>query len=88
MLAIASMKYQLLAVDYDGTLATDGVVNAETVAALTKLRESGRRLVLVTGRIVEQLTRVFPQLILTAPVCPAITTWSGEFRLAAVTTSP
>ncbi|HEX3598930.1 MAG TPA: HAD family hydrolase [Lacipirellulaceae bacterium] len=58
------MKYQLLAVDYDGTLATDGVVDAETVAALTSLRESGRRLVLVTGRIIEQLTRVFPQLSL------------------------
>ena len=24
----------------------------------------------------------------TAPACPAITTWSGELRLAALTTSP
>src|SRR5689334_10967104 len=62
LLPDASMKYHLLAADYDGTLATDGVVDSNTVAALNRLRESGRRLVLVTGRIVEQLTRVFPHL--------------------------
>jgi hydroxymethylpyrimidine pyrophosphatase-like HAD family hydrolase len=56
------MQYQLLAVDYDGTLATDGRVDEPTIAALKRLRESGRRLVLVTGRIVEQLLQVFPQL--------------------------
>jgi hydroxymethylpyrimidine pyrophosphatase-like HAD family hydrolase len=58
------MHYQALAVDYDGTLASDGVVKPATLAALRRLRESGRRLILVTGRIVEQLTRVFPDLSL------------------------
>jgi len=58
----ATMQYHVLAVDYDGTLATDGVVGPETIAAIQRLRESGRRLVLVTGRIIEQLTHVFPQL--------------------------
>lgn len=56
------MQYHALAVDYDGTLATDGVVDETTVVALRRLRESGRRLILVTGRIVEQLLQVFPQL--------------------------
>src|SRR3954468_2946394 len=58
----ATMQYHVLAVDYDGTLATDGVVLPATIAAIHRLRESGRRLVLVTGRIIEQLTHVFPQL--------------------------
>jgi hydroxymethylpyrimidine pyrophosphatase-like HAD family hydrolase len=57
-----AMQYHVLAVDYDGTLATDGVVGPEIIAAIKRLRESGRRLVLVTGRIIEQLTHVFPQL--------------------------
>jgi hydroxymethylpyrimidine pyrophosphatase-like HAD family hydrolase len=56
------MQYHVLAVDYDGTLATDGVVGPDTIAAINRLRASGRRIVLVTGRIIEQLTRVFPQL--------------------------
>jgi hydroxymethylpyrimidine pyrophosphatase-like HAD family hydrolase len=56
------MHFQALAVDYDGTLATDGVVQPTTLAALRRLRESGRRLVLVTGRIIEQLVVVFPDL--------------------------
>jgi HAD superfamily hydrolase (TIGR01484 family) len=56
------MQYHALAVDYDGTLATDGRVDEETIAALRRLRESGRRLVLVTGRIVDQLLDVFPQM--------------------------
>jgi hypothetical protein len=56
------MQFQALAVDYDGTLATDGIVDETTVAALRRLRDSGRRLVLVTGRIMPQLLQVFPQL--------------------------
>jgi hypothetical protein len=58
------MQYHALAVDYDGTLASDGVVQPDTVAALERFRRSGRRLILVTGRIIEQLTHVFPQLAL------------------------
>lgn len=58
------MRYQVLAVDYDGTLATDGAVDPGTLDALRRLRESGRQLVLVTGRIMEQLFNVFPQMSL------------------------
>ncbi len=56
------MQYHALAADYDGTLATDGVVDEPTIEALRRLRQSGRRLILVTGRIIEQLLHVFPQL--------------------------
>jgi hydroxymethylpyrimidine pyrophosphatase-like HAD family hydrolase len=56
------MYYHALAVDYDGTLATDGRVDEATIAALQRLRESGRKLILVTGRIVDQLLEVFPQI--------------------------
>ena len=56
------MQFQVLTADYDGTLATDGIVDEKTVAALQRLRDSGRRLILVTGRIMPQLLQVFPQL--------------------------
>jgi hydroxymethylpyrimidine pyrophosphatase-like HAD family hydrolase len=56
------MRYHLLAADYDGTLATDGAVTAETVAALEDVLATGRKLVLVTGRGLEDLLRVHPDL--------------------------
>src|SRR2546425_12068987 len=54
------MRYMALACDYDGTLALDGQVNEETVAALERVRDSGRKLLLVTGREVDDLLTVFP----------------------------
>ena len=54
------MRYQVLATDYDGTIATHGVVDDDTVGALERLRKSGRRIVLVTGRELEDLLLVFP----------------------------
>jgi hydroxymethylpyrimidine pyrophosphatase-like HAD family hydrolase len=56
------MRYHLLATDYDGTIATDGKVTAETVAALNDVLATGRRLVLVTGRELDDLMSVFPDL--------------------------
>lgn len=56
------MQLHALATDYDGTLATDGVVPEETIRALESLKGSGRRIILVTGRIIPQLRHVFPQL--------------------------
>jgi HAD superfamily hydrolase (TIGR01484 family) len=56
------MHYILLATDYDGTLAHDGVVDDATLSALDRLRASGRRLVLVTGRHLPDLSKVFPHL--------------------------
>ena len=56
------MRYHALATDYDGTLADEGAVAPGTVAALERLRESGRKAVLVTGRTLADLARVFPRL--------------------------
>lgn len=49
------MRYVALATDYDGTLAHHGVVDGPTLEALRRLKESGRRLVLVTGRELPEL---------------------------------
>ena len=56
------MRYHLLATDYDGTLAADGKVAAETVTALNDVLATGRRLVLVTGRELDDLMSVHPDL--------------------------
>ena len=56
------MRYQILATDYDGTLARDGVVDVSTIEALENLLATGRRLVLVTGRELPQLQMTFPHL--------------------------
>jgi HAD superfamily hydrolase (TIGR01484 family) len=56
------MRYLALATDYDGTLATHGLVDAPTLAALERFRASGRKLVMVTGRALEELQGVCPRL--------------------------
>jgi len=56
------MHFILLATDYDGTLAHDGEVDDSTLSALSRLRTSGRKLVLVTGRHLPDLCKVFPHL--------------------------
>jgi HAD superfamily hydrolase (TIGR01484 family) len=58
------MRYLALACDYDGTLATDGQVGHSTVKALERVRASGRKLLLVTGRELPDLATVFPALSL------------------------
>ncbi len=58
------MRYFALAADYDGTLASDGAVTAETVSAIERLVASGRKLILVTGRILPELLDIFPQVSL------------------------
>src|SRR5262245_26805305 len=56
------MRYLALATDYDGTLAHHGHVDGPTLAALDRLRAAERKLVLVTGRELEELKEVFPQV--------------------------
>ena len=53
------MRFDLLATDYDGTLARNGTVEPTTVAALERLRASGRQAILVTGREIEDLKRIY-----------------------------
>ncbi len=55
------MYYIALASDYDGTLADDGRVADATLEALWRLKETGRKLILVTGRLLPDLKEVFPQ---------------------------
>jgi hydroxymethylpyrimidine pyrophosphatase-like HAD family hydrolase len=56
------MRYFALATDYDGTLASQGSVDGETVEALKRLAATGRKLILVTGRQIEDLEHVFPEV--------------------------
>lgn len=56
------MKYLVLCTDYDGTIAHHGVVDDPTIDALSRLRESGRKLIMVTGRELVELISVFPPL--------------------------
>ncbi|QKC91977.1 HAD-IIB family hydrolase [Mesorhizobium sp. NZP2234] len=56
------MYFIALATDYDGTLAHDGIVSRKTLAALERFKKSGRKLVLVTGRELPDLKRVFPEI--------------------------
>ena len=52
------MRFLCLAADYDGTLAKDGTATPEVWNALRRLRESGRKLVLVTGRDFDDLRQI------------------------------
>jgi hydroxymethylpyrimidine pyrophosphatase-like HAD family hydrolase/energy-coupling factor transporter ATP-binding protein EcfA2 len=52
------MRYLALATDYDGTLASNDRVSEPAVHALERLRVSGRRAILVTGRRLDDLLAV------------------------------
>lgn len=56
------MRFHVLATDYDGTIAHDGVVDDETVAALERLKKSGRKLLMVTGRELPELLSLLPRI--------------------------
>jgi hypothetical protein len=53
------MRHRVLACDFDGTLAIEGVCSDETIEALERVAGAGMRLVLVTGRTWEELVDVF-----------------------------
>jgi hypothetical protein len=56
------MRYLVLASDYDGTLAHDGKVDRKTLEAVDRLLDSGRKLLLVTGRELNDLKDVWPEI--------------------------
>jgi hydroxymethylpyrimidine pyrophosphatase-like HAD family hydrolase len=56
------LRFRVLASDYDGTLACDGIVAPGTIAALQRMRASGRKLVLVTGRELPELQDLFSSM--------------------------
>jgi HAD superfamily hydrolase (TIGR01484 family) len=49
------VRYHALAADYDGTLAHHGLIDDQTWESLRQLRESGRKLIMVTGRELDEL---------------------------------
>ncbi|HEU5297101.1 MAG TPA: HAD-IIB family hydrolase [Burkholderiaceae bacterium] len=55
-------RYHALCCDYDGTIAHDGVVAESMVQALQRVAARGRKLVLATGRELDDLRRAFPEL--------------------------
>jgi hydroxymethylpyrimidine pyrophosphatase-like HAD family hydrolase len=50
------------ACDYDGTVADRGRLQPATAAALARVRQSGRKLILVTGRMLDDLKSVCPEV--------------------------
>ncbi|MBN9118772.1 MAG: HAD-IIB family hydrolase [Planctomycetes bacterium] len=56
------MRFHALATDYDGTIAHNGKVDEATIAALERLRKSGRKLLLVSGRELPDLLTTFDRL--------------------------
>src|SRR6185436_3432916 len=58
------MRYLALVTDYDGVIARDGVPSGTALAAVERLRRSGRRAILVTGRRLDDLQKSCPNLTL------------------------
>jgi hydroxymethylpyrimidine pyrophosphatase-like HAD family hydrolase len=56
------MRYTAIALDFDGTIAHDSEVPAHVLEGLRRLRASGRKLLLVTGRELEELLGIFPEI--------------------------
>jgi len=54
--------FRAVALDFDGTLASDGQVSPDALAALDDARARGIRVVLVTGRILDELREAFPSV--------------------------
>ena len=52
------MRYFVLACDYDGTIAHEGVLSNRVISSLEKLIANKRQLILVTGRTLEELLEV------------------------------
>lgn len=56
-----AVNVHVLASDYDSTIAEDGRVSVDTARALARVRESGRKVLLVTGRMLPDLKSVCPE---------------------------
>jgi HAD superfamily hydrolase (TIGR01484 family) len=56
------MRFHALATDYDGTIAHNGKVDDATLAALERLKKSGRKLIMVSGRELPDLLTTFDHI--------------------------
>ncbi len=54
--------FHAIALDYDGTLTEGDRPSTEVLDALRAARQEGRRMILVTGRILAELREVFPEV--------------------------
>lgn len=52
------MKFSVLALDYDGTIASDGVLDPIVREAISELRAKDVIVLIITGRILDELRRV------------------------------
>ena len=52
------MKFRVLALDYDGTIAQDGQLNQDVRLAISEARSRGLVVVIVTGRNLRDLRQV------------------------------
>ncbi|MGH8176835.1 MAG: HAD-IIB family hydrolase [Steroidobacter sp.] len=55
------MRYVALAAGFDGTLARDGHCDERCIESLRALAATGRKLILVTGRVLRELLEIFPE---------------------------
>jgi hydroxymethylpyrimidine pyrophosphatase-like HAD family hydrolase len=58
------MRYLAIATDYDGVIARDGQASAAALSAIERVRLSGRRVILLTGRRLDDLRQSCPNLSL------------------------
>ncbi len=56
------MRFSAFATDYDGTIATHGQVPAAVMDALGRLKQSGWKLLLVTGRETDDIVQTFREM--------------------------
>ena len=55
------MRYLALVTDYDGVMAKQGRASPAAINAIERLKMSGRRAILITGRRLDDLVAAFPQ---------------------------
>jgi len=87
----AKPKYLALAADYDGTIAQHGDVTDSTVAALHQWKDAGRKLIMVTGRELPDLQKVFPHTKMFDCIVAengALLYWPGSGEKKTLTVAP
>jgi HAD superfamily hydrolase (TIGR01484 family) len=85
------MRFHALACDYDGTVAKDGILDDPTRRALDRLRGTGRKVILVTGRRIEDLKVACPDLSAFDAVVGengAVLYWPAKNELRALAEAP
>ena len=81
------MRFSVLALDYDGTIARDGQMDSDARSAINEVRSRGIAVVVVTGRILSDLRRVAGDLnfadAIVAENGAVLAFPNGNFRLIA-----